>query len=712
MNWWHYLLLVNIYLVLFYGFYALLLRKETFFQLNRVYLVAAALLSFLIPLIQSESVQHLAITEQVRYSLYGGEAVNIYTYKPIESSPVTIGQVLSVLYLAGITFLTIRFILQLIRVNKIINAPAPSSVAYSFFNKISMGESVVKQDVVMAHEQVHARQWHSVDVLLIEAVMIINWFNPVVYLYRFAVKHIHEFIADQQALKVGADKAEYALLLLSQTFSAPSHQLVNPFYNHSLLKQRIIMIQKNKSHRVVLFKYILSAPLFGLMLILSSATINNSKAINTIHNEADNVLGSPVTSIASTNDYQQQENPNKVYEAVDHEPEFIGGSDGFGKYLTKTIKYPAGARKDNIEGKVYISFIVERDGSLTDAKVLRGPGHGLNEEALRAIKLSPKWKPGIQAGKNVRVSYTIPVNFTLHSKNVLVDESPVPKEDPPVAPRKRVRIHDVVLAPPAARTTKTQIHDDPNMVYEAVDQEPSFPGGQNAFSSFLAHTVKYPAIDRDNKITGKVYVSFVVEKDGTITDIRPVRGPSETLKEEAVRSIKTSPRWKPGIQNGRPVRVQYTIPVNFTLSNNNTPREEPPPAPPKKIQVQDVVVAPVGSAPSNKVQPQQDNPNKVYEAVEQEPAFPGGLAAFNSFLARTIKYPAVDRNNKISGKVYITFVVEMDGSLTDIKALRGPSETLKQEAISALKASPKWKPGVQNGQAVRVQYTVPVNFAL
>jgi len=355
MNWWHYLLLVNIYLVLFYGFYALLLRKETYFQLNRIYLVSAALLSFLIPLIQSEKVRHLAITEQVRYGIYGG-SINIYAYKPVESSPLTIGQVFAWLYLAGIAFLTIRFIIQLIWVNKIINAPAPSSAAYSFFKKISLGEDLVKQDAVMAHEQVHARQWHTLDILLVEAVMIINWFNPVVYLYRFAVKHIHEFIADQQALKVGADKAEYALLLLSQTFSAPSHQLVNPFFTHSFLKQRIIMIQKNKSQRIMLLKYVLSAPLFGLMLILSSATINNSNTIKVINTNANKmfdesaiaingiadhgkipgqVIDEPPTTVTGENNNLENDNTvkateqdtthDKVYESVTVEPQYPGG---------------------------------------------------------------------------------------------------------------------------------------------------------------------------------------------------------------------------------------------------------------------------------------------------------------------------------------------------------------------------------------------------
>ena len=144
-------------------------------------------------------------------------------------------------------------------------------LVYSFFKKIKIGENIADYKVIAAHENVHAGQWHSADVLLVETVMVINWFNPVVYLYRLAIKHIHEFIADRQAIKSGTNKEDYALLLLSQTFNAPAHQLVNPFYNHSLLRQRIIMMQKNNSNRMALIKYGLSVPLFVLMLILSSA---------------------------------------------------------------------------------------------------------------------------------------------------------------------------------------------------------------------------------------------------------------------------------------------------------------------------------------------------------------------------------------------------------------------------------------------------------
>jgi beta-lactamase regulating signal transducer with metallopeptidase domain len=224
MNWWQYLMLVNIYLLLFYGFYALLLSRETFFQLNRIYLVTAALLSFFIPLIQSDWVKNLFITQKVQYTIYGSPVL-LYRFKPIQDTPFTVGQLLVIVYLAGIFFLLIRFIWQLALLNKMISnqqAEAP----YSFFKKIKLGTGHENHDIIAAHENVHASQWHSVDILIMEALLIINWFNPVVYFYRFAVKHIHEFIADRQALKSGTNKADYALILLSQTFNTPAQLLL------------------------------------------------------------------------------------------------------------------------------------------------------------------------------------------------------------------------------------------------------------------------------------------------------------------------------------------------------------------------------------------------------------------------------------------------------------------------------------------------------
>jgi len=273
-----------------------------------------------------------------------------------------------------------------------------------------------------------------------------NLFNPIVYLYRFAIKHIHEFIADQQAIKSGTDKADYALLLLSQTFNAPAHQLVNPFFNKSLLKQRIMMLQKNKSHRIALIKYGLSAPLFILMLILSSATVNNSKTVRFINQKATQVFLTPTVGVADVKTDSRHlagktpalqmssiilntvakkrislltvkdtvpKNEGPVFTSVEQVPEFPGGLDAFIAFISKNIKYPAEARQNKVQGRVIISFIVENDGSLSNVHVARGIGYGADEEALRVIKASPNWKPGIQNGHPVRVTYSVPISFSL-----------------------------------------------------------------------------------------------------------------------------------------------------------------------------------------------------------------------------------------------------------------------------------------------------------
>jgi TonB family protein len=570
MTWWHYLLLVNIYLTLFFGFYALLLRRETFFQLNRIYLVSAALLSFIIPLIQAQWVKNLFITQQVKNTLYSTNSADmIVRFAPIKDNPLTIGQLLVVLYIIGAAFLTIRLLWHLVLLKRLINKPA--ATAFSFFKKIKLSHSIPGREVIIRHEEVHARQWHSADVLIIEAVMIINWFNPVVYLYRSAIKHIHEYIADEQALLNGTNKADYALLLLSQTFNAPAHHLVNPFFNHSLLKQRIMMLQKSKSQRIKLAKYGLSAPLFILMLILSSATINSSKAVNAINKHAEVVFLKPAESVMPNEDVTTNgseplkevkvnaiDEPaivngdtipakgDELFTEVEQPPAFPGGIKAFGEFLGRNTRYPKEAREKNIQGKVIVSFVVEKDGSLTGLKVMRPISADLDEEALRVLKLSPRWNPGIQNGHKVRVHYSVPIQFA--------------------------------LAPDNVASTNVNAKSDSGPVYSSVEQAPGFPGGEKAFGQYLANNVKYPAKARENKTQGRVIVTFVVEADGSLTNARVIRGIGDGADEEALRVINASPKWTPGMQDGKKVKVQYTVPISFSLANteqNKTGRVEP-----------------------------------------------------------------------------------------------------------------------------------------
>ena len=268
----HYLVLVNLYLLLFYGFYSLLLRNETFFNLNRIYLLAAGTLSFMIPFIQLEWIKSLFITSKVQEVTFIYSMIGTTTYTSVAQTSITIGDVLALIYLTGLAFFIVRFIYQLISIQIHLNK-RKTGEAFSFFKQIKVDSRLANQDVILEHEQVHAKQLHSADVILFELIAIINWFNPVVYFYKKAIKNLHEYTADEIAASYVQNKNNYSMILLSNAFGVEPHQLTNSFFNKSLLKQRIYMLNKTKSKKAAILKYGLSAPLFAGMLILSSATI-------------------------------------------------------------------------------------------------------------------------------------------------------------------------------------------------------------------------------------------------------------------------------------------------------------------------------------------------------------------------------------------------------------------------------------------------------
>lgn len=418
MNWANYLIQINLYFMLFYAFYILVLRNETFFNLNRTYLLSASAFSLLIPLYRTDWVQSYFITEQVQT---GWSNVNVMMMQGF-ATPLTdesawvMGDYLTLIYLIGVVLLSLRLIYRLLLVKKMIKS-SNHPEAFSFFNKIVVNNNLPQKEQIEKHEQTHARQFHSADVLFLELLCIINWFNPIMYLYKTSIKHIHEFIADEQALSNKNNKKDYAMLLFSKSFGINPNHLTNNFFNQSLLKRRIQMLQKSKSKKTAILKYGLSAPLFIIAMMLSSATISEYK-----------------NTKETVNRYQSSHilnHKDSVYTNVTQIPSFPGGLKAFGEFLGENLKYPETAKKNKIQGRVYLTFVVEKDGSLSGIKVTRGLGSGCDEEAVRVLAISPKWSPGIQNGRVVRVSYTIPIFFNLEGTSTPSRKVP----PPPTAPK-------------------------------------------------------------------------------------------------------------------------------------------------------------------------------------------------------------------------------------------------------------------------------------
>ncbi|WP_449435344.1 M56 family metallopeptidase [Pedobacter steynii] len=288
MNALTYLLQVNIYLFIFYLFYLILLRNETFFKMNRFYLVGSGMLALFIPLLRADWIKELFVTEQVQHlaqivntSVLQTDNITFTVIKAEEQPLFSPTEWFWLIYGIVTLIFLFNFLRRLYLLNKVLKKENKGQ-AFSFFNTISIDGELEGLETIMKHELVHAKQWHSADVIFFELFTAMNWFNPVVYGYKNAIKNIHEFIADETAASTLENKSAYALLLVSNVFNTQPQQLTNSFYNQSLLKRRIIMLHKTKSRKTAILKYGLSAPLFAGMVIFSSATGAEGKIITRI----------------------------------------------------------------------------------------------------------------------------------------------------------------------------------------------------------------------------------------------------------------------------------------------------------------------------------------------------------------------------------------------------------------------------------------------
>jgi len=437
MTWAYYLLQVNIYVIIFFAFYKLLLDRETYFVLNRVYLLSAITLSLVIPFIQPEWLWG-GTNHQI--SISAGQLnmlmANV-SLAPDSSGPFNWGGLVAVIYLAGVIFFTIRLVAGLFHVKQLISRNA-EGMAFSFFGRKVIDTSLPGQVIIHHHEETHIRQHHTLDVLYFELISILLWCNPIIYLYKNAIKNIHEYLADEAAAGLQGDKESYAMLLLSQAFGIDQNTLTNSFFNQSLLKKRIFMLHQPRSKKVAILKYGLFLPLFAVTLLFSSATISRNEELKAVAKEIVSPVSIDMARFQQDKDHQTAINnetpidtPKKqvARKAVKNgtagtqeqdevkPPTFQGGMEKFYKYLAANCKYPAEAVKNNIQGKVLLSFIVEKDGTISEVKVVKSLGSGTDEEAVRLLENSPKWKPATSGNKPVRVKYDVPINFALSDES-------------------------------------------------------------------------------------------------------------------------------------------------------------------------------------------------------------------------------------------------------------------------------------------------------
>ena len=291
---------------------------------------------------------------------------------------------------------------------------------------------------ILAHERGHIRLRHSWDLLLVDTLTALQWFNPAMWMLRQDLRAIHEYEADGAVLSQGINARQYQYLLISKAAGIGGYSLANGI-SHSTLKNRINMMLHKKSERRSLLKLLALIPIVGLALALNARTVTDyvydepqkqqpvkkGKKAGTIKVNGQDIKvveQDDIVTMEGEVEAPAQESPaDDAFDVVEQMPEYPGGPKALMEFLNNNVQYPAEAEKAGIQGRVIATFVVEKDGSISNAKVVKSVDPLLDAEALRVIDAMPNWKPGMQNGKIVRVKYTIPLSFHLDGGGEEID---------------------------------------------------------------------------------------------------------------------------------------------------------------------------------------------------------------------------------------------------------------------------------------------------
>ena len=493
--------------------YRLLFRNSNRLQFNRFFLLTSLLLALVMPLLGLLSGLELPQMANLKQSLFNGTLLNevIITSDGQPMLPeviVTTGapshfsvwQVIGGIYLLGVGVMTLLFLFKLARlVALIIRSPkrkmngftavftGKEQGSFSFFRYAFFPNENVDPDI-MRHEMSHIAHHHSWDILFAEVMMILQWFNPFIYLYKKELQSLHEYQADRDVVATGVDKKNYMMLINN--------------FSLILTKKRIKMITRNEKAKGLWWRLLATLPVLTLLLIAN-------------------------TKVAA-----QEQKSEKI--DINVEMGWFEIYDDFGNplNLTDTIFY-------------------NEDGSYVQFKTT---------EALDPI--SGEMRNKITAScHNADGTPSQDIQFHISAMETHGDTT-MYHVDPFTLSTDKLKLKILTTEDNPAQILE-KVNDS---IYEICQVMPQFPGGERAMMEFIGSNVHYPEEAKDKGIEGRVFVSFVVEKDGSVTEVEVRKGIGNLCDEEAVRVVKAMPKWTPGMQDGKPVRVHYNLPFFFKLT--------------------------------------------------------------------------------------------------------------------------------------------------
>ena len=429
---------VAVLLAVFYMFYRLMLAHETFHRVNRIVLLLTAVLSFVLPLCV------ITIHETVTMQRAANVAVGSFQVDMMNEEPATpLWQiVLPILFIIGMVATLVHTLSSLFRIIKIIRhseqypqtdgtticVTGNASLApFSWMHYIVMNRSDYETSdaAILAHERGHICLHHSWDLLLVDTLTALQWFNPAMWMLRSDLRAIHEYEADAAVLSQGINARQYQYLLITKATGIGGYSLANGI-SHSTLKNRINMMLHTKSDRSHLLKLLTLLPIVGIALAVNAEKVvdlrydepqkqNTKKSVKGVAEKKAETFETN-TAVGTFEPVQ-----GDVFDVVEEMPQYPGGPQALFKFLGENVHYPEEAEKAGIQGRVIATFIVEKDGSISQPTVVKSVDPLLDAEAIRVISAMPNWKPGKQNGKVVRVKYTVPLSFNLDGGGEEID---------------------------------------------------------------------------------------------------------------------------------------------------------------------------------------------------------------------------------------------------------------------------------------------------
>lgn len=501
---------------------------------------------------------------------------------------------------------------------------------FSFMGKIVLPRQIYEdarcRDLILSHEEAHCTQGHHYDLIVDQLCLIAHWWNPFAWMLTNAHYNTLEYLADSHVLDTGIDRKAYQRQLLESSLKIPAESLSLSFSVYNL-KKRIKMMNNNttpnrplQSLRMVSALVLVSAGLFvgsNVMAVPAPVTDIQEDFVPQV---------SPVTEVQEG--FVPQEPPVKTedttYDFLEEMPVYKNGDKQLMKDLAMLIKYPKEAAEKNIQGRVMVGFIVDEQGNVVEPQAVKKVHPLLDAEAVRVVSLL-KFIPGRMKGKAVRCRFTLPIRFAIPSdkeasKPAIVEEIGAsksrsveefskildtfvkrilrPNDDKVWGKFKIVngKAQDIEINMSDERAKREILNfikkqdfkpknstpeslyfnfdiDRKNTkgddgVYDYLEEMPEYDGGEEAMMKHLAKEVVYPEEASKKNIQGRVMVSFVVEKDGSLSNVKVMRGVHPLLDAESVRVVKTL-KFKPGKMNGKPVRCRFTIPINFRQNDTS-----------------------------------------------------------------------------------------------------------------------------------------------